>query len=160
VPYFLKIEGIVGSSLDAKHNDEIEVDSFSWGVAHTTASSTGGGGAAAGRPTFEALNVVTPFGKAGPRLFQACATGERLRSAVLTGGRGAGKAQFEFITLTLSDVLVSSYRSGAPSAEVTPSDEFSLAFSKLKIEHRGQKADAGPGGSTVAGFDVQANTKF
>jgi type VI secretion system secreted protein Hcp len=160
VPYFLKIEGVVGSSLDAKHKDEIEVESFSWGLAHTTAPSTGGGGATAGRPTFEGLSVVTRFGRAGPRLFQACATGERLRSAVLTGGRGAGKAQFEYITLTLSDVLVSSYQSGAPSAEVTPSDQFSLTFSKLKIEHKGQKADGSPGDSTAAGFDIQANTKF
>lgn len=159
MPYFLKIEGVVGSSLDAKHKDEIEVESFSWGVARTTAPTTGSG-SATGRPTFEGLNVVTPFGKAGPRLFQACATGERLRSAVLTGGRGAGKGAFEFITLTLSDVLVSSYQSGAPSAEVTPSDQFLLAFSKLKIEHKGQKADGSLGDTTVAGFDVQANTKF
>ncbi len=53
---FAKIGDIKGESLDSKHKDEIEVLSFSWGVAN--AGSTGPGGAAgagkggAGKPTF------------------------------------------------------------------------------------------------------------
>jgi len=30
--YFLKLDGIPGESTDAKHKDEIELVSFSWGV--------------------------------------------------------------------------------------------------------------------------------
>jgi type VI secretion system secreted protein Hcp len=158
VPYFLKIEGIAGESTDAKHKGEIEVESFSFGVAQSASPGTGGGGGA-GKPTFEDLTVVTRFGKAGPRLFAACATGEHLRSAVLTGRRD-DPGRFEFVTLTLSDVLVRAYQSAAPSADVIPSDQFSLAFSKLQIEHTGQKADGTAGESTVAGFDVRRNTKL
>jgi type VI secretion system secreted protein Hcp len=157
VPYFLKIEGIAGDSTDAKHKGEIEVESFSWGVTQATAPGPGGGGGA-GRPAFEDLNVVTPFSRASPQLMQACATGEHLRSAVLTGRRSGGKAQFEYMTLTLSDVLVSAYRSGAASADaVVPSDAFSLAYAELQIEHRAQAPTGAAGESTLAGFDVERN---
>ena len=158
MPYFLRIEGIAGESTDAKHKGEIEVESFSWGVAQSAAPGGGGG---AGRASFEDLNVVTPFSRASPRLMQACATGEHLRSAVLTGRRSGGKAQFEFMTLTLSDVLVSAYRSSAASADrVVPGDEFSLAYSKLQIEHVAQAPTGAAGDATVAGFDVARNQKL
>lgn len=161
MPYFLKIEGIAGASTDAKHKGEIEVESFSFGITHETAAAPGGGGVGAGRPKFEPLNVVTPFSKAGPRLLQACAAGEHLRSAVLTGASGGGKGGFQFMTLTLSDVLVSAYRTGVESTTaVVPSDQFSLAYSKLQIEHRTQSPSGGVGGSTVAGFDVASNQKL
>lgn len=159
VPYFLKIEGIAGESTDAKHKGEIEVESFSWGVSQSASPSPAGGGGA-GKATFDDLHVVTPFGAASPRLFEACATGRHLPSAVLTGRHAGGKAQLEFVTLTLSDVLVRTYRSGAPNPEVVPSDEFSLACSKLQIEHKAQLPTGAPGAATVAGFDIARNQKL
>ena len=161
MPYFLKIEGIVGESADAKNKGEIEVESFSFGVAQSASAPHAGAGGGTVRPTFQDLSVVTPFSSASPRLLEACATGEHLRSAVLTGHRAGGKAQFEFMRLTLSDVLISSYRSGAsnPGAAV-PSDEFSLAFSKMQIEHKAISPASAGGGSTVAGFDVLGDTKL
>ena len=35
VDYFLKLDGIKGESTDAKHKDEIDVESFSWGINAT-----------------------------------------------------------------------------------------------------------------------------
>ena len=35
--YLLKLEGIKGESLDAKHKDEIEIESFSWGATQPAA---------------------------------------------------------------------------------------------------------------------------
>lgn len=162
MPYFLKIEGIAGDSTDAKHKGEIEIESFSFGVAQSDPPhGGGGGGGGAGKPSFEDLHVVTGFSRASPRLLEACATGEQIKSAVLTGQRAGGKAQFEFMTLTLSDVLVSAYSSGAASAGAAiPSDELSLAYSKLQIEHKAISPTGAGGGSTVAGFDVKRNTKL
>lgn len=51
---FAKIGDIKGESLDDKHKDEIEVLSFSWGVANTGGTATGGGGGA-GKATFQDL---------------------------------------------------------------------------------------------------------
>ena len=40
---FLKIDGIDGESLDKNHKDEIEIDSYSWGVANTGCFGTAAG---------------------------------------------------------------------------------------------------------------------
>lgn len=42
---FAKIGDIKGESVDARHRDEIDVVSFSWGVAHTAPGGGAGGGA-------------------------------------------------------------------------------------------------------------------
>lgn len=160
MPYFLKIDGIPGDSTDAKHKGEIEVESFSFGVAQTAAPG-GGGGGGAGRAAFDDLEIVTPFSRAGPRLLDACATGRHLPSAVLTGRRSGGKEQFDYMTLTLSDVLVSAYRSVVAGAEaVMPTDRFSLAYAKLQIEHKGQSPTGAAAGSTITGFDLARNQKL
>ena len=78
---FAKIGDIKGESADDKHKDEIEVLSFSWGVANAT---IGGGGGGAGRATFHDLSFTHTIDKASPRLLQACATGSHLPEATIT----------------------------------------------------------------------------
>jgi len=51
---FLKIDGIKGESTDVKHKDEIDIESFSWGVSHPGVVATGGG-SGTGRPVFPDL---------------------------------------------------------------------------------------------------------
>ena len=42
--YFLKIDSVPGESLDARHHDEIEVLSYSWGETNAGPMSAGSGG--------------------------------------------------------------------------------------------------------------------
>ena len=41
VDYFIKFDGIKGESTDAKHKDEIDVESWSWGETHATGRPVG-----------------------------------------------------------------------------------------------------------------------
>ena len=41
--YFIKFDGIKGESIDAKHKDEIDVESWSWGETHAVADPSGSG---------------------------------------------------------------------------------------------------------------------
>ena len=66
---FAKIGDIKGESLDAKHKDEIEVLSFSWGVANSGSAAPGGGGGA-GKATFQDLSIVHGIDKATPELLK------------------------------------------------------------------------------------------
>ena len=95
--------------------------------------------------------------KASPKLMLACATGKHIKSAVLTG-RKAGKQQTEFLTFSLSDVLVSGYQTGGATAEA-PLDSISLNFSKIEMTYREQTAK----GSVVpirVGWDRKTNKAF
>ena len=104
---FLKIDGIPGESVDAKHKGEIDVLAFSWGVSQAGSAGSGGGGGA-GKAVFDDLLVVAHTSKASPLLWQACASGKHVKSAVLTCRR-PGKSPVEFLKITLTDVLVASY---------------------------------------------------
>ena len=155
--YFLKIDGITGESADAKHKDEIDVLSWSWGESQPAAAGPGGG-AGAGKVSMNDMHVSATLSKAGPQLLLACASGKHLKSAVLTGRRG-GKAQAEFLTFSLSDVLVSSYQTGGTTADA-PLDSMSLSFSKIEVTFKEQSAKGGPGATTRAGWDRKANKSF
>jgi type VI secretion system secreted protein Hcp len=154
--YFLKIDGIPGESTDAKHKGEIDVESWSWG--ETNAGPTGGGGGGAGKVQIQDMHVTANMSKAGPPLMLACASGTHIKSAVLTGRRGDGK-QAEFLTFSLSDVLISSYQTGGSEAG-PPVDAFALNFAKIRIEYKELLPSGKLGASTKAGWDVKQNKKI
>jgi type VI secretion system secreted protein Hcp len=155
IDYFLRIDGVSGESLDAKHKGEIDVESWSWGEAHPAAPGAGSG-AGTGKVQIQDLNFTTRVSKASPSLILACASGKHFKSAVLTA-RKAGKGQQEFLTFSLSDVLVSSYQTGGAEGEVVPGDSVSLNFSKIQVEYKQQNPDGSLGTSIKAGWDVKQN---
>jgi type VI secretion system secreted protein Hcp len=152
---FAKIGDIKGESLDAKHKDEIEVLSFSWGVANTGNIKAGGAGGGAGKATFQDLSIVHNIDKASPRLLEACATGSHLKEATITH-RKAGKGQQEYLIVKMSDVIITGVVHGG-SVDAAGAETVSLAFAKVDFEYKPQKAD----GSLDAGihfkFDLKAN---
>ena len=156
VDYFLKLDGIPGESTDAKHKNEIDTLAFSWGVSQSGSSGPGGGGGA-GKAVFDDLLVVARTSKASPLLWLACASGQHLKSAVLTCRR-PGKSPVEFLKITLSDVMISSYELDG-SDEESPLDQFGLAYAKIVTEYM----PVDPTGKTLpavkAGWDLKANKK-
>ena len=156
IDYFLKIDGIAGESLDSKHKGEIDVESWSWGESNPVPHSAGGG--AAGKVQMQDLQVTANLSKASPQLMLACATGKHFKSAVLTGRR-SGAAQHEFLTFSLSDVLVTAYQTGGSEAAL-PVDAVSLNFAKIQIEYKELQADGKLGASTKAGWDAKQNKKL
>jgi type VI secretion system secreted protein Hcp len=156
---FLKITGIEGESSDAKHKGEIQLESFSWSATQTGTAPTGGG-LGAGKVSMQDLHVTKQVDKASPKLMLACADGEHLKQAVLTC-RKAGKDQQEFLKITLTDVLVSSYQmGGTPSGSTVPMEQVSFNYSKIEKEYKEQKPDGTLGGTVKAGWDVKANKKI
>jgi type VI secretion system secreted protein Hcp len=154
VDYFLKIEGIDGESQDSKHKGEIELQSFSWGETQSGTHSAGGGGGA-GKVAMQDFHFVMHVNKASPKLMLACATGEHIKKAVLTC-RKAGKDQQEFLKVTMSDLLVSSYQTGGSGgSNILPTDQISLNFSKIEHEYKPQKADGSLDAAVKVGYDVK-----
>ncbi len=154
VDYFLKIDGIPGESRDSKHKGEIELESFSWGATQALHPG-GGGGGGAGKVQMQDFHFVMSMNKASPKLFLACASGQHLKHATLVA-RKAGKDQQEFLVYKFTDVLVSSYQTGATQDDV-PMDQISFNFARIEIEYRAQKADGTLTPPEKAGWDVKGN---
>ncbi|HEX8984504.1 MAG TPA: type VI secretion system tube protein Hcp [Bryobacteraceae bacterium] len=154
VDYFLKIDGIQGESNDSKHKNEIEIESFSWG-ANQSGTASHGGGMGGGRVQMQDFHFVMNINKASPKLMLSCANGEHIKSAILTC-RKAGKEQQEYLKVTFTDLLVSSYQTGGSgSSGVVPLDQISLNFTKVEIEYKEQKPDGTLGGTIKAFYDMK-----
>jgi type VI secretion system secreted protein Hcp len=151
---FAKIGDIKGESADAKHKDEIEVLSFSWGVTNAGAIGPGGGGAA-GKATFQDLTIVHHIDKASPKLLEACATGTHLKDATITH-RKAGKGQQEFLIVKMNDVIITGVIHGGTTTEPA-SETVSLAFAKVDFEYKPQKADGTLDVGIHFKYDLKAN---
>src|SRR5258705_11095969 len=92
VDYFLKIDGIKGESQDSKHGGEIEIQSFSWGATQSGSFAQGGGGGA-GKVNMQDFHFTVFHGVASPKLMLACATGQHISSAGVTGPKRGKKHQ-------------------------------------------------------------------
>jgi type VI secretion system secreted protein Hcp len=158
VDYFLKLDGIEGESTDAKHKNEIDVESWSWGESQA-GTHAGGGGGGAGKVSMQDFHFVMKVNKSTPKLMLACASGQHIKTGVLTC-RKAGGEQQEFLQIKLSDLLVSSYQSGGSAgSSVVPTDQCSLNYSKIEFEYKEQKPDGTLGSPVKAGWNVKENKK-
>jgi type VI secretion system secreted protein Hcp len=158
VDYFIKLDGIKGESADAKHKDEIDIESWSWG--ETMAPKSGpGGGAGAGKVQMQDFHFVMRLNRASPSLAQACATGQHIKSATLTV-RKAGKEQQEYLTVKLTDVLVTGYQTGGSEGSDLTTDSVALNFAKIEIGYRPQKPDGTLAPAQTFKYDLKSNKAF
>jgi type VI secretion system secreted protein Hcp len=155
---FLKIDGIEGESSDDKHKNEIEVESFSWGLTQT-GSLAFGGGAGAGKAQFQDFHFVTNTSKASPKLFLTCAAGEHIKEATLTVRKSNSDSKQDYLFIKMNDVLISSYQTGGSQGGGNPVDQVSLNFAKIEYSFKPQKPDGSLDAAIVGGWDLKLNKK-
>ncbi len=161
--FTLKIDGIKGEARGSSSKDEIDLESWSFGLTQASSFGSGGGGGGAGKAGFQDIQFRARMSSASPKLLDACATGKHIPKAILTCRKAGGKQEV-FYTLTMTDVLVSSYRTGAAgsggreggSAAI---DNFSLNFGRIEVAYKEQNAKGGTGASVQTGWDVRKNVK-
>lgn len=156
---FLKILGVEGESTDAKHAGEIEILSYSWGIENDLSIGSGGGGAGSGKATFQDFHFVSRLQKSSPKLFQACATGEHYKEAVISV-RKAGGNQEDFYKISLNQVFVTSIlqTASATSQESVPLEEINLKFGAAHIEYRQQNQKGALNPPVIFEWDTTTNT--
>ena len=154
VTYFLKIDGIVGDSTDAKHAGWFEINGYDWGITSTATGATGTGGGSGTAEISDLLIDLALDAKGLPTLLKDAATGEHIASVELQGVKDDGKGSFAFYDLKLDDVLVTDVADSAGSH-----DTLALNFGEVELTTTTQKPDGSPGTPETFKFDVQANTQ-
>lgn len=149
---FAKLGDIKGESIDDKHKDEIEVMSISWGLSNSGSMAHGTGGGE-GKATFHDLSFMHRVDKASPILMQSCALGTHLKDGTITH-RKSGKGQLEYLVIKMNDIIVTNVaNSGAAGGD--NQESVSIAFAKIVVEYKPQKAD----GSLDAGIFFKYDLK-
>jgi type VI protein secretion system component Hcp len=91
-----------------------------------------GGGGGAGKVAVHDISITKKIDKSSPLLFKACANGKHFPTVVLTM-RKAGKGQETYLTITLTNVLISSYQTGGHADQ--PTESLSLNFTKIEYKY-------------------------
>jgi type VI secretion system secreted protein Hcp len=148
---FLKIDGsrqggIKGESRDDKHAGEIDVVSWSWGMA----AQTGLPGDDSGKSTVHELRVNKRVDSASTALMQSLRNNEILKSVVLTV-RKAGSDPVEYFKIKLQNARVTGLTAESGPTETEPelSERLSFTFDKVTVEYTPQGDDGRKRGALV-----------
>jgi type VI secretion system secreted protein Hcp len=152
--FILEIAEIPGESQDHAFKDKgIDILSWSWGVSNA-GSAAAQGGMGAGKASFSDISLMKVVDKSSPKIAWAVATGKHYPEAKLHIRKQGDGAQ-EYILITLTDFIVSSYQ---PSAGGGPDvmESFSLNYSKVKFEYKPQDGKGGLGAAIPFTYDLKA----
>jgi type VI secretion system secreted protein Hcp len=158
VDMFLKIDDIKGESLDAKHKDEIQVISWSWGMSQS-GTTHDGPGAGAGKVNIQDLSFTKFVDKASPNLIKFCCSGKHFGHALLTVRKAGGDNPVEYLKIKLSDIIISSVTTGGSGGEDRLTENVSLNFGKFTLEYTPQTATGAAGAAIPVSYNIPANNE-
>ena len=141
---FIKFEGIKGESTDAKHQGEVDVLSWSWGVLGPTADAKGKLQAACA----DQMSLSKFVDIASPDLFNAATLNRTIPSAKLVV-RSSGNNPIEYLVIDLGGVTVKTVNQSAGGGDGRALEHVSLGFTSAKITYKAQSATGGAGATTV-----------
>lgn len=157
VDFWLTVDGVEGESKDSKLSNAFPLQSWSWGESNSGSWDVNGGGGS-GKVKMKDFNFSMNFNKAAPKLFSMCASGEHIPNAKLTC-RKAGGGQQDFLSISFSNLIVSSFESVAGDEVVDPRVDVSINFAKIEINYQQQNEDGSVGATTTASYDLMKNSK-
>jgi type VI secretion system secreted protein Hcp len=155
--YFLKVQAkragrLKGESVAPGHEDDIDVDSWRWGVQ---ASSALGSTQATARRSYTGLTIVKRIDCASTALLSALATNDEIKEAVLTMRKSGGDA-VDYFLLTLKEARVTQIEHGATEDGGT-NETVTFAFRKVEVEYRKQQVGGGRGASHTFSDEILPN---
>jgi type VI secretion system secreted protein Hcp len=154
VDYFLKLDGIQGESQDAKHKDEIQIMSWSWGGSQYS-SVAGTGGSGAGKVDLQDVNIMTYFDKATPKWFKSLCKGDHIKTGTLTAVKSGGDGA-PYLTVDFTEIFVSGL-SLSGSSEV-PMVSLSFSYNTIKIDYKTQNEQGNLTSIGPVSYDLKTNT--
>ena len=159
---YLQIDGVPAESLDEKHKDWVELQSYGHQMTQPVSSTrSSAGGAATGRTQHGDLAITKFVDKASPKLYEAVSNGKAFSKAKIEVCR-AGGTQLKFLEITLEEVMISNVQvnsSGQQNSdgEIFPTETVHLNYGKIEWTYTQQKRKDGSGGGNVTGkYDLTA----
>lgn len=154
---FLKIGDIEGESRDSMHSGEIEVLSWLWGVTQSGTMHKGSGGGS-GKVSVKDITLTKVVDKSTPVLIQSCCNGTQFPEAKLVVRKAGGTDSLEYLTITMSKVIITEVETGGDQRHEQISEKVVLNFGEVSIDYQEQAADGSPAGGTIrSGWNIAGN---
>ncbi len=155
---YLKIPDIPGESTRADHEGEIDVHRIRWSVLRAASAAIGSGRVSA-RAKVSPVHLDKWYDASSPYLALAVMQGKAFPEAAVTFRKDLGDAHLDYLTITLTNVAVSSYEIldeynevDEPIARVP--ERIGLSFETVKIRYIAQSDDHSAGDVHEIAYDV------
>ncbi len=156
IDVFLKLDGIKGEAQDSKHKDEIDVLSWSWGMAQSGTTHMGGGGGG-GKVAVQDLALTKYLDKSSPTLMKFCCNGKHIKNGTLTVRKAGGEDALEYLKIDFDEIIVTSVSTGGHGSEDRLMENLSLNFAKYKAAYTEQTAEGSAGASPDVTWNIATN---
>lgn len=151
MPIYMKLDGVDGEATDVGHANEIELLSVAWGASQTAG---GTGVSRRARPVVQDIVVTKALDKSSPKLMQAVVQGTTFKNGQLTLTRQSGDTNMVYLTIKMTDVLITSYSiSGSGAGDPRPIESLSLNFTKVEFNYIPLNPTGTPGTPVIAIID-------
>lgn len=150
---YLKLSGITGDyNKTPGHQGEIELQTYGMGAKQ---GSSTGAGISAGRIQLDDVMITKNFDSTSPGLFLACCLGQHFSEAIINFAE-KGKGGKIYYKVRLSDIIISSVKSGKTTADSTkPVEEVTLNYGKIEVFYATIKPDGTQGEIKSASYSQQ-----
>jgi type VI secretion system secreted protein Hcp len=148
---FLALDGIPGDSNDAKHKNEISIESIALLAKRSTATRSA-------TTKFSGLRLDKVYDVSSPKLFAAATSGRHIKSAIITFSTSSDTAGTDILTYKLSDVTLTGYEQGGanPDQKALGSleEEVTMNAARVQVSEKTFNANGGPGPVVSASWQV------
>lgn len=138
-------------------NKAMDILAWSWGMSNSGTSHTGGG-AGAGKVNVQDLSFTKYIDKCSPNLMSYCCNGTHVSTATLVM-RKAGGTALVYLTITMTEVIITSVSTGGSGGEDRLTENITLNFSQVAVSYQPQKKDGtADGGAVDMTWDIATNS--
>ncbi|NJD07656.1 MAG: type VI secretion system tube protein Hcp [Methylococcaceae bacterium] len=155
VDMFLDIPPIKGESKDATHKEKMDVLAWSWGMSNSGSGHVGGG-SGSGKVNVQDLSVTKYIDKASCDLMKSCCNGKHFDKATLIV-RKAGEKPLEYVTITMTDVMITAVSTGGSGGEDRLTENVTLNFTKVKVEYKEQAKTGAQAAAPNMEWSIEGN---
>lgn len=149
---YVKIPDIDGESQRAEHEDEIDISDISWEIVQPATAQIGRGRARS-RAEVSSLSCKKFYDASSPYIALAAMQAKSFNEVVVTVRRDSGDAHLDYLTITMSNTIISRYEIVGTDGEELQ-EAVGFAFENVKVKYIVQEEDHSAGAEHEIEFDI------
>ena len=147
---FLELDGIQGESTLVGFENQIELNSFQFGVGRSASAKAA--------PSFSEVTVTKQLDKSSPELMLRTANGSTIASARIRFTQQTAEGQVVFLRYCLTGVRITGFSQS--SGGDRPSESVSLNYGTIVQSYTQQASGGGQGTVFSSGWNLISNLQF
>ncbi len=150
-PIYMNFPGISGDTVTKGFENQIQLDSFQWGVERAI-SAPAGGTRESSAPHVGEITVTKLMDKASPPLLQSSLVGQAVGPVTITFVKDTGTGPIRYAEYILQNVLISGY--SVSSGGDNPTESLTLSFTQVTFKFTPTNPDGSLGTPIQTTYDL------